>query len=189
MIVAPRTWGPRQWLTVFLCGGIVGAVVVWVVTGSDDGSSARPQVTDGDYEPITRSQEGEAKQIAVRDHAVESIAGGSQEDIGALEPWVNETGNELVGAVVHIQLDPPVRIRRAKVPAYIFPGPAAPPGTPTLKRFAQISATEVTELVAKVLLGENRVVAVEPRGARASVSEETLLGSDPGPAYRQPEGE
>jgi hypothetical protein len=189
MIVTPRTWGPKQWATAILCGGIASAVLVWILTGSDDGSSSRAQVAGSGYEPITPSQESKAKQIAARDHTVESIAGGSREAIGALEPWVNETGNELLGAVVRIRLNPAVQIRRAKVPAYIFPGSAAPPGTPSLKRFAQISATEVTELVTKVLLGENRVVAIEPRGARASVSEETLLGPDPGPAYRRPEGE
>jgi hypothetical protein len=189
MSVSPKTWGPRQWLTAVLCGGIAGAVVVWILAGSDDGSSSRQQAGGRGYEPITPAQESEAKQIAARDHVVEGIAGGSREAVGTLEPWVDESGNELLGAVVRVRLDPPVQIRRARVPVYFFPGPAAPPGTPGLKRFARISATEVTELVTKVLLDEKRVVSIEPRGARASVSEETVLGPDPGPAYRQPEGE
>lgn len=182
-------WGPRQWLTLVLCGCVAAALLVWLVAGSGNGSRTGPREIGPDYTPMTASQTKEAEGIAVDDQVVDDIAGQSKQTVSGIEPWINSAGKRLLGAVVHIRLDPPVRMQGVKVPVYVTPGPDAPAGTPSLERVGVMSATGVAELNASVLLEADRVVAVEPSGRRVAVTEERLLGPEPGPAYRRPEGE
>lgn len=184
-----HTWNARWTLTLSACGILIGAGIVWLFISKADKASSGMRVTDPDYKPMTARQEREMEGVATRDRLVRRIAASSRIGIKRTEPWIDEAGDRLLGAVVHIELSPSVDMRRARVPVYITPGPSARRGTPTLERVGVISATGVAGLNASVLLRSERVVTLEPIGPHIAVSEEELLGPEPGPAYRRPEGE
>ena len=97
-------------------------------------------------------------------------------------PWVSAGGTELLGGVVQLKLEPAVDFDDLRLPATISPNQKAPPATPTIYRFALMSATNVSKLEVAVRLADGRAVGIEPSGDGYRV---TKLETDR-PAAQQP---
>lgn len=133
---------------------------------------------------LSKADTRKLKAFALADRYVRGIAAGSHPRVVNVVPWLSEGGRELIGGRVEILLSSPVRLVDERLPGTISPNQKAPPGTPTLHRFARFSATNVTELDVSVELASGRAVQIEPTGDGAEVTKIELIGPSPkNPAY------
>jgi hypothetical protein len=121
----------------------------------------------------------------LRNSYVRGIVEGSHPGVvDDVVPWVSEGGRKLIGGRVEIRLSPPVRLVNERLPGMIFPNQKAPPGMPTLHRFARISATNVSQLEVSVELDSGRAASIESAGDDVNVTKIELIGPPPkNPAY------
>lgn len=163
-------------------------------TSTSGGSAASAQAKVGKAAPgavqrpkFTQADTQMAKAITLGDEGIHRLLAGEHSHVVAVIPWYSEGGRRLVGAEVKIKLRPPTRLADERLPVTISPDHQAPPGTPTLDRFARVSARNVTELDAMTELAARRVVRIEPAGNGVEVTKFELIGPAPtSPAY-QPE--
>jgi hypothetical protein len=133
---------------------------------------------------LSKADTRKLKAFALSDRYVRDIVAGSHPSVVDVVPWLSEGGQELIGGSVEIRLSSPVRLANERLPGMIFPNQKAPPGTPTLYRFARFSATNVTELDVSVELAGGRAVQIEPAGDGSKVTKIELIGPPPkNPAY------
>ncbi len=133
---------------------------------------------------LSRADARKLKAFALRNRYVRGVVAGSHPSVVDVVPWLSEGGRELIGGRVEIRLGSPVRLVDERLPGTISPNRKAPPGTPTLHRFARFSATNVTELDVSVELDGGRAVQIEPAGDGAKVTKIELIGPPPkNPAY------
>jgi hypothetical protein len=178
---------------------LASAVVFLAGCGSDDSADTSPAKGTLPAPPrlgkaippgsppsswLTKADARELKTAALHNRFVRGIAEGSHPRAVDVVPWTSEGGQELIGGRVEVRLSQPVRLVNERLPATISPNRKAPPGTPTLYRFARFSATNVTELDVSVELDSGRAVQIEPSGDGAKVTKIELIGAPPkNPAY------
>jgi hypothetical protein len=156
-----------------------------------DQPSFRPERSSGaGYPELTKAQAQKSIAVALHDRFVQEVAAGSRVTAsGHVAPSVSEGGKKLVGGVVHLALEPPVDFDDQTLPGTISPNQKAPPGTPTLYRFARMSASNVSELEVAVRLADGRAVRIEPSGEGYEVTKLELIGPPPtNPAYASEPG-
>ena len=99
-------------------------------------------------EPMTPAKARRIRSAALHNGFVRQVASGSEIRVSQqVVPSV--TGgrrSRLVGGVVQIYLTPPVSVVNQRLPGTISPNEKAPPGTPTLHRFALLSGTNIGQL-------------------------------------------
>jgi hypothetical protein len=118
--------------------------------------------------------------LALHNRFVGQIAGSRQISVASpVEPWVSEGDRSLIGGIVKISISPPARLTNQRLPATVTPNRKAPPGTPTLYRYARMSATNVGELEVAVDLSKHRPVGIEPSGDGYRISKLELIGPPP----------
>jgi hypothetical protein len=183
--------------------GVLASVVVFLAgCGSSDSADTSPAEAFRPTPPrlgktipsgspprswLTKTDARELKTAALHNRFVRAIAEGNRPRIVNVGPWVSEEGWELIGGSVEIRLSPPMRLVNERLPATISPNRKAPPGTPTLYRFARFSATNVTELDVSVELDGGRAVAIEPSGDGVKVTKIELIGPPPKSPSYEPE--
>jgi hypothetical protein len=118
--------------------------------------------------------------LALHSTFVKRIAGDRKIAVsGSVVPWLAEGDRHLIGGVVKIPISPPAKFTDLRLPATISPNHKAPTGTPTLYRYARMSASNVGELEVAVDLSEGRPVRIEPSGDGCRVTKLELIGPPP----------
>lgn len=155
-----------------------------------DGETASPASTHRSVmklpEPMTRAKARTIRSAALHNGFVRQVASGSEIRVsGQVVPSV--TGgrrSRLVGGVVQIYLTPPVSVVKQRLPGTISPNEKAPPGTPTLHRYALLSGTNIGQLEVAIRLKNRRADRIEPSGSGYDVTKFELIGPPPkNPAY------
>ena len=115
-------------------------------------------------------QVASGSEIRVSQQVVPSVTGGRR--------------SRLVGGIVQIYLTPPVSVVNQRLPGTIHPNQKAPPGTPTLHRYALLSGTNIGQLEVAIGLKSGRADRIEPSGGGYEVTKFELIGPPPkNPAY------
>src|SRR3954468_17232074 len=176
---------------------LVGAAIVFAGCGSGDSADtsttggaapASPKVGkaspgSGPSVRLTKADEKKLAAIAVRDSYLEAIAKDGAVKVTKVAPWSSPGASKLTGGLVHVRLSQPARLVDMRLPGTISPNQGAPSGTPTLHRYARVSASNVTELEMLVEL-KGGVVQIEPAGENVKVTKIELIGPAPtNPAY------
>jgi hypothetical protein len=175
-----------------LLAGCGGSAAVDSTAGSGSATQVTPTfhpVGDRANGNLGKAKARRVESLALHNHFVERIAGDRQITVaGPVARWVTEGGRHLIGGVVKIPISPPARFTNLRLPATISPNHKAPPGTPTLYRYARMSATNVGELEVAVDLSEGRPVRIEPSGDGYRITKLELIGPSPkNPAAYAPE--
>jgi hypothetical protein len=163
---------------------LVGPALLLGCGGESEGRTTVSAVVSGPRS-LTPADARKIRLAAVRDRFVRELAGGSRVRLaGQVVPWLSADGRKLLGGVVQLALAPAVDFEDQKLPVTISPNQKAPPGTPTLYRFARMSATDVSRLEVEVRLADAKAVRIEPSGDGYTVTKLELIGPPPtGSAY------
>ncbi len=137
--------------------------------------------------PLTSADAQKVRASALRSRFVREVAAGSRLRAAGVVPWAPEGGGTLLGGITKIDLRPAVRFANQKLPATISPNRKAPPGTPTLYRFIQMSAENVSQLEVQIKLPSGRAVRIEPSGGEYEITKAELIGPPPTSSAYAPE--
>jgi hypothetical protein len=110
-------------------------------------------------------QVASGSEIRVSQQIVPSVRGGRR--------------SRLVGGAVQIYLTPPVSVVNQRLPGTISPNQKAPPGTPTLHRYALLSGTNIGQLEVVIGLKRGNADRIEPSGSGFKVTKFELIGPPP----------
>jgi hypothetical protein len=168
---------------VFVFAGCGGSAAVGSTASSDSATQPTPTfhpIADRASKDLGNTQARRVEALALHSPFVKRIADDRKIAVsGSVVPWVTEGDRRLIGGVVNIPISPPANFTDLRLPATISPNHKAPPGTPTLYRYARMSASNVGELEVAVDLSKGRPVRIEPSGDGYRVTKLELIGAPP----------